>query len=376
MINKENLKEDFWNAIRLHYEKECYSDALKDACFYIVELLQQKGEAEDLDGENLINVLFSEQKPKILINNNVTKSEKDEQRGFGFLLRGIICAVRNPLSHSKKFSFSKEEADAILIFINNYILNKLDDTKEFGYVDDWFEFVFVKNDNDSEKYSKVLLENISKKEKLNLMVSIIDNLEQIDEGKFKFFINKLFGELSKKEQEEIIVLLNKKLINVDDDYYLRMFFNHFDSSIWKKLDQLVRIRIEEMIYNSINKGRQIIDLRTNKVKSNPEGSLATWTNKWIDVFSNKEEIIECLIRKLSYDEEGKYVLNYHLSVVSNEKVLKKYSKKIIEGLKNNKKNYKDLIDDYMIFSDENDEIYKLFKESYFSFKEQYDEIKF
>ena len=150
MINKEDLKKEFWNSIKLHYEKDCYNDALKDACFYVIELIQQKGDNIDLDGEKLINEFFSEQKPKILINNNSTKSEKDEQRGFGFILRGIICAVRNPLSHSKKHSFSKEETDAILLFINNYILNKLDNTKEFGYVDNWFDFIFIKNNNDSE----------------------------------------------------------------------------------------------------------------------------------------------------------------------------------------------------------------------------------
>ena len=52
MLSKDNIKADFWKVISTHYEKECYTDALKDACLYIIQLVQEKSEQEDLDGKN------------------------------------------------------------------------------------------------------------------------------------------------------------------------------------------------------------------------------------------------------------------------------------------------------------------------------------
>ncbi len=367
MINMNNLNKNFWDAIRLHYEKECYEDTLKDACLYIIELLQEKSENYDMDGEKLINNVFSENNPKLLINKNQTPSEIDEQRGYGFILRGLICAIRNPLSHDKHIKYSKETTDSIIMFINDYILPKLEDTKEFGYVDNWFNFIFVDNDNDSEKYSNKLLDNLNKKDKTNLMKEIVEKISQIKEGKYSYFINELYNCLSTRSKNEIIVMLNRKLIKVGNDNYLRMFFNHFNPKIWKELDDLVTARIEDIAIHSISNGKIVfspINMRDSLVK---EASLSTWIPNWIEYFDNIEEIKKILFKKMYNKEEAKYVLKYFYKTVTDKEFLLYNSNEILEELR--KKNYyfKELVEENMLFN--NDPDLEIFKKDYEKIKD-------
>ena len=366
MLKKEDINSEFWKVFGVHYEKECYTDAIKDACLYIVQLVQERSELEDLDGEKLINTAFSENNPKLLINDNQTQTEKDEQRGFGFLLRGIICAIRNPISHKRDFKFSEKEADSILLFMNSYIIPKLDDSRDFKYVENWYEFIFEENENDSEKFSDTILASISKKEKIELMINIINNLESIKEGKYSYIINKLYNELNKKEQSEIINLLNKKLIVAKDDRYLRMFFDHINPKIWNNLDKLVQVRIEEMVEKSIREGSVFIHQLT--MQEECTGSLGTWTEKWINMFDNEQKIIDILYIKMSKKDEAKYVLKYFKDIVEEKKNLIKYHESIIKGLKDGKSQYKELLDVAMFLDDGKDKDFQKIKKAYDSFK--------
>lgn len=362
MINKNNFNKDFWNAIASHYEKECYEDALKDACLYIIELVQEKSENFDMDGEKLINNVFSEKNPKLLINKNQTPSEIDEQRGYGFLLRGLICAIRNPLSHDKHIKYSKETADSILIFINNYIIPKLDDTKEFGYVDNWFNFIFIDNNNDSERYTNKILDNLNKKDRVNLMKEIIEKLIQIPEGKYSYFINVLYNSLTIKSKNEIAVMLNRRLIKVGDDQYLRMFFNHFNPEIWNELDDLITVRIEEMVIESIKKGKIVLSPFEMDETLISEASLSTWVSDWIKFFSNYEEIKKVLLKKLYNKDEAKYIFKYFYNIITSKSFLLENAKEITKGLKEKNYYFKQLIEEHMLLNDDHD--LGIFREDY------------
>ena len=377
MLKREDINSEFWNVFGIHYEKECYTDALKDACLYLVQLVQEKSELEDLDGEKLINNAFSESNPKLLINDNQTQTEKDEQRGFGFLLRGIICAIRNPISHKRDFKFSKDETDSILLFMNNYILPKLDDSKDFGYVQNWFNFIFIENENDSDKFSDTVLTSMPKKERFDLMINIVNHLETIKEGKYYYIINKIYDQLNKKEKEEVINLLNKKLIEAKDGKYIRMFFNHFNPEIWSNIDKLVRVRIEDMVDKSICDGRIFFNMLT--MQKETKGALGTWTRKWIDMFENKATIISNLFNKLNDKEEAEYVLRYYRDIVEDKKNIIKYHECVIRGLKEGKKQYKELLDMVVFLDTGKDKTFQKVKDAYDSFeekKENEDELPF
>lgn len=359
MINESNINKDLWKNIKVHYAKECYTDAIKDACLYIIQLIQEKSENEDLDGEKLINHVFSEKSPKLLINPNQTPTEKDEQRGFGMILRGIICAIRNPISHKNDFKYEKEEADSILLFLNNYILPKLDDSKDFGYVEDWFSFIFEQNNNDSQRYSNVILENIPKKEKLNLLITIIEKLSFVKQEKYYYFINELLNSLTIKEKESVVILLNQKLIKVNDDQYLRMFFNHFNPDIWKKLDKLVTTRIEEMVFSSLEIGCSYIDPFNGEKYFKDD--LATWALNWINMFNNREDIVKMLFQKLENDSEADYVFKYFVDIVIDNDNIMKFEKTIVNNLKLGNDNFRRLLCGAKLMYDEKDDIFKKYE---------------
>lgn len=332
---KIDIDDTLWNIIENHYEKEFYTDAVKDACIYLNEIIQNKTGLNEIDGEKLINMAFSEKDPKILINPNQTTTEKDIQRGTGYLLRGIVTSIRNPINH-KAINYNKKEADSILLFISNYVLPKIDNSKESTYIDSWFDFIFIENSNYSNEYFDIVISKISKKEKLSLMVEIINRISEIKKEKYKYFVNKLYDSLNKSEQLEVNNVINRFLLTTkDENGSLTSFFNHFNCTIWKSLDELSKTRIEEMICESIEKGNS---------NDKSAGYLATWANAWCSVFSNKDKIIAKLFRKLSVEKEAKYVIDYFCNILIDKNVIKDYSKKIESELKNGNKYYKELID--------------------------------
>ena len=364
MINRNALCTDFWNAISVHYEKECYEDALKDACLYLIEMIQEKSDNYDLDGEALIVNVFSEKKPKLLINKNQTKSETDEQKGYGFIVRGLYCAIRNPLSHKRSVKYSKEMTDAILLFINNYILQKLDNTKEFGYVDNWFEFIFLDNDNDSKQYSDKLLENINKKEKINLMSTIVERIQEISEDKYYYLINTLYNSLPPKEKNDIIILLNRNLIKANNDDYLRMFFNHFSPTIWKDLNDLVRARIEDIVLQSIRNGRKVITQFSMYKDVTKDSLLATYVENWVREFNNYREIKATLLKKFKKIDEARFVSKFFYSIVTDKSFLLENSNDIIIGLKDKNYYIKELLVPEYEFGLKPDKELEIFREEY------------
>lgn len=365
MLNEKNTNKRFWEIIKVHYEKECYTDALKDACLYMIQLVQEKSETENMDGEKLINYVFSEKNPKLLINANQTITEQDIQRGFGMILKGIICAIRNPISHKRDILFTKEEADSILMFMNSYIMPKLDDSKDFGYVENWYEYIFVEGEEDSETYSKTLLECIPKKEKKDLMIHIVENLETIELNTFNYFIKELYTSLTKKDQDDIIKLLNKKIINTKNDSYLCSFLNHFPKSIWKPLNNLACARIEEKVKKSIKNGK--IPSSSIQETTTSKSSLGIEAVPWLTRFNNQGEIWELLFDKLEIsDETAKYAISYF---PFNLNLFEKYADRIINGLKNGNRYYHKIVGCEIAFLDSDSERLQKIKRAYNEFQE-------
>ena len=55
MITKEQIREDLYKAIKSHYEQGDYTEALRDAMFFIRDLLQEKSGLENKDNTELID---------------------------------------------------------------------------------------------------------------------------------------------------------------------------------------------------------------------------------------------------------------------------------------------------------------------------------
>lgn len=79
------------------------------------------------DGQNLMENVFKDDNPILIINNFQSKSEKDEHRGFRNLLIGIVTMFRNPSSHELKVEWNMSEQDALdIMAMISYCHRRLD----------------------------------------------------------------------------------------------------------------------------------------------------------------------------------------------------------------------------------------------------------
>src|SRR5436190_19861703 len=110
------IDSSLWIEIRQNYEAARYTDAIKDAIFFLIELIREKSNLE-ADGVALVGQAFGGANPKIKVTKLESQSDKDIQAGTEAILRGIYQSVRNPRSH-EKYSDSKDDGDAIIVFID------------------------------------------------------------------------------------------------------------------------------------------------------------------------------------------------------------------------------------------------------------------
>ena len=116
----------------------CNAELLADNYFHSV-LESTKGlvkRIKDLagiayDGQNLMEKVFKDEEPILIINNFQSKSEKDEHRGFRNLLIGIVAMFRNPASHELKVEWNMSEQDALdILAMISYCHRRLDNAQK------------------------------------------------------------------------------------------------------------------------------------------------------------------------------------------------------------------------------------------------------
>lgn len=82
------------------------------------------------DGQNLMEKVFKDEDPILIVNNFQSKSEKDEHRGFRNLLIGIVAMFRNPASHELKVEWDMSEQDALdILAMISYCHRRLDNAQ-------------------------------------------------------------------------------------------------------------------------------------------------------------------------------------------------------------------------------------------------------
>ena len=65
---KNYLREDLYKAIVAHYEKEDYTETLRDALFHIKDILQEKSGNYDKDNTGLVESCLLGKNPSIRLN--------------------------------------------------------------------------------------------------------------------------------------------------------------------------------------------------------------------------------------------------------------------------------------------------------------------
>lgn len=105
--------------------QENYFHAVSEACKGLFQRIRELSGIET-DGANLIDRVFSVEKPFLAFNTLQTETEKSEHKGFAQLLKGCAAAIRNPLAHGPKILWQGETDAADYLTLISMLHRKLD----------------------------------------------------------------------------------------------------------------------------------------------------------------------------------------------------------------------------------------------------------
>lgn len=306
------LRSDLWKAIELHYSKGDYTESLRDAMFFVNELVREKGGLRDKDGTSLMDSSFLGNNPAIKVTKCETQTEKDIQAGVGYALKGLCLSVRNPLSHNK-VDFQKDDADAIIVYIN-YLLNIVDTSKGKNKIDDIMDFITDINFVNSKEYAIELMKEIPKHKRYDLMIQMFRNREKFADNKINCLVDSLLNTLSEKEHRDFVDVANTELLRCNDDKKLKSFLHIYGRYLYDEIEVLCKLRIESLVKESIIKGLYGIfgDYLYEDPECNGYGELATYVSGNVfEKLQTKEELLKILQSKLRKGrDEIEYVLRY------------------------------------------------------------------
>lgn len=104
-----------------------YSSAIFEAFKAVHNYVQDKT-GLTLDGVNLMEKVFNENKPILQLTELLTKSDRDEQKGFKYLFMGSQMGIRNPQAHE---NVKPEEQNIALEYLGiaSLLMRRIDGSK-------------------------------------------------------------------------------------------------------------------------------------------------------------------------------------------------------------------------------------------------------
>ena len=341
------IREDLWKAIQAHYERNDYTEAVRNAVFYMSEVLRGKGSIEDKDGSKLVDAALLGNNPAILVSKNETTTEKDFQQGIGFAFKGIMQSVRNPLSH-ESFQYTQDEAEVLILYIN-FLLNQVDKSGGSTKIDNIIELLFDEDFTDTKEYAELLLKEVPSKKRYDLLLELYQKRAQLPQNKLNHFLTALFASLTKAAKSDFVRVVSTSLMRCKDDNDLRMYCHYFMNDTYAEIDKLAQLRIEDLMLKSINAGKyeNVYDFESDThEKKCTAGSLSTWVSKKLDLLGNKEAIINLLFKKLDrgYSEQ-EFVFTYFSSAITKKP--SEYKNSELYVIKSQLKNGNSLFSDWL-----------------------------
>lgn len=365
------IREDLWKAIQAHYERNDFTEAVRDSVFHMSEVLREKGSITDKDGTKLVDTALLGSNPAILVNKNETTTEKDFQQGIGFAFKGIMQSVRNPLSH-ESFQYTQDEAEVLILYIN-FLLNQVDKSGGGTKIDNIIELLFDDDFTDTQEYADLLLKEVPIKKRYDLLLELYQRRANLPRNRLRYFLNVLFDSLTKAAKSDYIRVVSTSLMKCKDDTDLRMYCHYFMLNTYSEIDKLAQLRIENMMLKSIKNGgvEYHLDEMNNRVAGcDAKGTLATWisNSKKMDLLSNKKDLIQELFNSLMSEdvEKENYVFEYFKDIIFNSalELTSRQINHIKDKLTSGDERYSEALFYDMEFLEEESPWFSLFKKEY------------
>lgn len=334
-IKHRQLKEEIKN----HYEKQDYTEVVRDSLLLLMNTIRKKTDLKDMDGVDLLNRTFSEKKPLIKINKLETDTDKNKQAGIRDICKGLTEYFRNPMSHSKQY-YSKEIADAILIILDKVLLKEIEGSKVPNSVEDYYDEIMSETMPSTSSYCSEYLKSIPQSKYLELTVLLYKNRNQNLIGRKKTFINILINNLTEPDLKNFCEIVENDLFNKLTKDNLIFILNFITPTIWKNFNNLTQHKIQDIIKEDIMEIKiecyQIDNFNYDVSQKN--GNLLKSCLHLTNYFNDKEKIANTIVKKMLTDKNEDvfdFLLNnYFEFLISTIPV----NKKIVEEIKNKKGN--------------------------------------
>lgn len=315
------MKDLLADAIKSHYNNKDYTEVVRDALLCMTTEIRRKSNLTDDDGVDLINKAFSEKNPLIKINKLATTTDKNKQSGIRDLSKGLIEYFRNPMSHSKQ-TYSKRVADAILVLLDDIILDEIIDSKSVNSTEDWFLEISNELFPNTERYAINLVSTIPENKRLDLSVMLYQNRDKLTKSKDKI-INELLKNLKSEEFKEYCEVIEKDLFGKINETQIISLLKFITEAIWTNFSELTKAKLEDLILENtrlleINDYEDYIEGYIHS----EEGTLLTNCLHILDLFSNKMEIIDVLFEKYIDCNEStrNFITNNYINIMINDNI--------------------------------------------------------
>jgi uncharacterized protein (TIGR02391 family) len=246
---KLHIEERLWNHVKRSYLSENYSTAILDAIQFIGDLIREKSGLEN-DGIQLIGSAFGGENPKIKLNNLISETEKNFQKGIENIFRGLYSAYRNTRSHSK-IEDSELDAFEIITFVNHLL--KIIDKSTGKFSAELFMRRLLDDDFvQTKKYADLLIKDIPKNKFFEIAIEMFKLKESINVKSSKLIWDSLYSKLTEKQKKELIDLVSDELRYTESTTAITRTIGLLEES-WSKIDEDTRLRCENKLVKLIPK---------------------------------------------------------------------------------------------------------------------------
>lgn len=319
---QSEIKPELWEAVSQQYEQGYYTNAILAALHYLRDVIR---ESADLDGDGaaLIGQALGGTSPRLRINKFDTESQRDEQKGFEQILRGLFQGIRNPRTHDK-IDDKKEIADAIIVFVN-YCITVIQKAKGPFVIEEWLSRVFDPDFVESERYAQLLAKEVPPKRYNEALIKIYQGKTSGDGNKLRLVFNALIDLVGDDKLDDLIAVVSEELRVTSDEKAIRLAIQILPPKLWPRIDEVARLRIENKLIRSIEAGK--VNSATRRSTS---GALGTWARDLCKYFTLKDELYRILLQKMNSDdqEQQDYVALFFWSELpftfTSEKPISKY----------------------------------------------------
>jgi len=226
---KSLIRPQLWNEISNTYISENYKTSILDAMRYLSQIIREKS-GLDGDGASLVGQAFGGDEPKLRLNKLQTQSEKDEQKGFQFIITGLYSAIRNPRTH-EGVEDNKNTADPIIYFIN-YILNVIDVAKPPFVMEDFLPRIFDEGFVENEIYASELVKEIPKNKYLETSIEIYRRKSKVHTNALEYVFREILMHLTESEIKEFMKVVSAELDVVSNDEIIIMILRILPAKYW------------------------------------------------------------------------------------------------------------------------------------------------